>query len=207
MTKSMPAPIVCVYAQADEASYRDLQTYLSLWQRENYIQWLEVSAGNDIEQTMQTYLQQAQFILLLISPDFFAQDHCYRAMHIALQERSRHLVPVVPVLVRASAWKESACGSLLPLPGNERPISEWVHPEQAYEEIHAGLARLLPANLRQKLLQEITRSATAPTSTRARAEAQKPGVVTQPGSMNIDVTTNNGQIGNFYAPIHNETRH
>ena len=155
---------------------------------------------------MQAYLQQAHLILLLISPDFFAYDPCYQAMHIALQERARRQVPVVPVLARASSWKGSMCGNLLALPGNEQPIAEWVHPEQAYEEIRSGLARLLPdnGNFRQKLRQETARPG-AESATLEREEARKHGTIAQPGNVNIrDVVSNQGQIGrDFYGDIHN----
>jgi TIR domain len=198
--------IVCVYTQNDESFYRELQTYLSLWQREGYIQWLETPAGSDAKLMMQAHLQQADLILLLISPDFFAQDDCYSAMKTSLQEQARRQVPVVPVLARASAWKGSVCGNLLALPGNQQPIVEWVHPEQAYEEIRFGLARLLPSdmNFRQKPMQETARSGADPTSPWEREEAQKHGAIAQPGSVNIvNLASNNGHIGNVYGDVHN----
>src|SRR5579859_5480963 len=125
--EASPQKIVCVYTQNDESFYRSLQSYLSLWRRENYIQWLETLAGSDMKITMQGNLQQANLILLLISSDFLEQDHCYSAMQTALQEQAKRGVPVVPVLARTSNWKESACGVLYPLPANERPIAQWSH--------------------------------------------------------------------------------
>ena len=204
-TNNQPPPksIMCVHTQADEPFYHELQIHLSLWQREGYIQWLEIAAGSDMEHTMQAYLQQTHLILLLISPDFFAHDPCYQAMHIALQERARRQVPVVPVLARASSWKGSICGGLLALPGNEQPIAEWAHPEQAYEGIRSGLARLLPGDgkFRQKLMQGTARPGAAP----QHEEARQHEAPAQPGSVNIGkVKSNQGQIGrDFYGDIHN----
>jgi WD40 repeat protein len=142
--KRSPRPILCIYTQQDEPFYRKLQTHLSLWQREGHIQWLETLAGSVVEQTMHVDLQLAELVLLLISPDFFAEDRCYMAMKAALQEQGKRSVPVVPILARASAWKKSACGGLQALPDTEQPIAEWNHPEQAYENIRAGLARFIP---------------------------------------------------------------
>jgi len=65
---------VCIYAQQDELFYRKLQTHLSLWQREGYIQWLKTEAGHDMAQAMHAHLKLADLVLLLISPDFFAED-------------------------------------------------------------------------------------------------------------------------------------
>lgn len=194
--------IVCVYAHHDEPFYRSLQTSLSLWQREGYIRWLEVAVGSDVEQTLHVHLRQAHLLLLLISPDFFEQDRSYRAMHIALQERVRRQVPVVPVLVRASAWKESACGSLDALPTGERPLAEWPHPEQAYEEIRVGLARLLSGegDWRQHMLQGGVRGHVDPAAPRQGQETQ-PAIV-QSGALHIGkISSNRGHIGHIYGDV------
>jgi hypothetical protein len=137
--------IVCIYATRDESFYRELQTYLVLWHTKGHIRWLDISAGVDIEQTLLTFVQQADLILLLISPSFFDPGVCRRAMERALAEQARRNVPVVPVLARASDWKESDCGTLKALPENELPIAEWEHRERAYENIRAGLARFVPS--------------------------------------------------------------
>jgi tetratricopeptide (TPR) repeat protein len=139
-----PTQIVCIYAQPDESFYRDLQIYLVLWQRAQYIAWLEIRAGDDPQQAIQTHLQQADLILLLISPSFFISNSCYRAMKIALREQATRQVPVVSVLIRVSDWKESDCGALKALPENELPIAEWEHRERAYENIRAGLVHFVP---------------------------------------------------------------
>ena len=200
----VPASILCVYTQADERFYRELQTYLSLWQREKYIQWLEISAGSDVGNTMQAYLQQAHLILLLISPDFFAQDFCYDALPTSLLQRGRRQVPVVPVLGRASGWKGSICGHLHALPDNERPIAEWPHPEQAYEAIRSGLASLLTRdkNLQQKLMQGTARSTADSAAHGEHKEAQKQKSNVQPDSPNIiNQASNYGAQGVFNGPI------
>ena len=184
--ESTPKSIVCVHTQVDEPLYRELQTYLSLWQREGYVQWLEISAGSDRDLTMQAHLQQAHLILLLISADFFAEDHCYRAMHISLQEQARRQVPVVPILARASAWQTSACGHLRALPGNEQPIAQWVHPEQAFEEIYVCLARLLPDDFRRKLIQETTSPRANLAASRESEETQKQDSPTPAYTLNFD---------------------
>jgi WD40 repeat protein len=139
-----PTQIVCIYAQRDERFYRELQTHLSLWQREGHIQWLETRGGSHTEQVVHAHLRQADLILLLLSPSFLAQDLCYSAMKVALQEQVNRQIPVVPLLARTCNWKESAAGTLKALPDNERPIALWSHPEQAYENIREGLARLVP---------------------------------------------------------------
>lgn len=192
--ESSSRTIVCVYTQKDESFYLELKTYLSLWQREGYIQWLETLAGNDVKYTLQGHLQQADLILLIISPDFLAHDHCHSALKTSLQEQTRRQVPVVPVLARTSGWKGSAYDYLPTLP-NEQPIAEWDHPERAYEEIRTGLVDLLPGDMsfRQKLMQDTARSST-----------YLHGTSVQSSSVNIvNVGSNIGHIGNIYGDVHN----
>lgn len=137
---------VCFYAMQDESFYRRLKASLSLWEQQGKIGWLETGAGSDLAKAQQEHLRQASLIFLLCSSSFFAEPACYKAMMSALQEHTRRRVPVLPILVRACAWEESACSHLQILPENKRPISEWVHPDQAYESIRRSLIRLSVLN-------------------------------------------------------------
>lgn len=133
---------ICLCSRDDEFFYRKLQASLSLWQQQSKLAWLEIEAGDDIARTRQEHLRQANLVLLLCSSSFFADAACYEAMMAALQEHARRQVPVVPILVRACAWEESACGHLAVLPENKQPINEWAQPDQAYESIRRSLIRL-----------------------------------------------------------------
>lgn len=134
--------IVCFYADEDEPFFRKLQAALSLWQRRGKIEWLEISAGSQVAATRQEHLRRANLVLLLCSASFFAEPTCHAAMMAALEERARRQLPVVPVLLRACAWEESACGGLKVLPENKQPVAEWTHADQAYESIRRSLLRL-----------------------------------------------------------------
>ncbi len=138
--------VVCFYAWQDESFYRKLKDSLSLWQQQHKINWLETVAGSDIARTQQEYLDRASLILLLCSSSFFAEPSCYESMMLALQEQTRRQVPIVPILVRACAWEESACRYMEVLPENKQPIDQWLHPDQAYESIRRSLIRLFPLN-------------------------------------------------------------
>jgi WD40 repeat protein len=139
-----PKAIVCIYAGRDEPFYHELQTHLFIWQNKGHIRWLELDAGANVGETWQVFIQHADMILLLVSADFFVTRVCHKAMEYALAEQAKRDVPVVPVLARVCIWKESDCGELGALPGNELPIAEWEHRERAYENIRVGLARRLP---------------------------------------------------------------
>ena len=133
---------LCLYADSDALFYQKLKTALSQWQQQGKIKWLEISAGDPIAPLQQRHIRQANLILLLCSADFFATPTCYTAMLAALRERAQRQLAVVPILVRACAWDESPCGNLNILPENELPLSEWTHPDQAYESIRRSLIQI-----------------------------------------------------------------
>jgi WD40 repeat protein len=135
--------VVCVCASSDQQWYEEIKTYLVLWERSGTLTWLDVPAGANTSHTQGDHLLHADLILLLLSPTFFAVHRCYDALFRALHEREQRQVPVVPIIVHACDWQESAAGALRPLPDSALPLAEWTHPERAYGQIRAGLARLL----------------------------------------------------------------
>jgi hypothetical protein len=60
-----PTQIVCIYTMRDELFYRELQTYLVLWQNRGAIYWLELGAGDDVERTLLAFVQQADLTIFL----------------------------------------------------------------------------------------------------------------------------------------------
>ena len=61
----------------------------------------EILPGEEWEQAIDTHLNTANLILLLISPDFMASDYCYgKEMHRALERHQAGTYCVVPILLR-----------------------------------------------------------------------------------------------------------
>lgn len=136
--------VMCVYSQPDEPFYLQLKKSLNLWERQGHVRWLELRPGDELAATWQSYVRCADLILLLLSPDFFADELCYQTMHLALQERTSRQVPVVPILIRAVNWRLSACKDLAILPHNEQPVASWTLIDEAYASIGADFVRLVP---------------------------------------------------------------
>lgn len=81
MTEALtPVEIFCSYAHEDEMWLRKLETHLSLLKRQGLISlWHDrlIVPGTDWANTIDTHLEMASVILLLVSADFFASDYCY----------------------------------------------------------------------------------------------------------------------------------
>ncbi len=76
----MPVKIFFCYAHKDEALLKKLKAHLRPLQRQGLIDvWYdrEISAGTEWEHEISQHLDEAQIILLLVSPDFMNSDYCY----------------------------------------------------------------------------------------------------------------------------------
>src|SRR5437588_2687341 len=86
---SPPLSVFCAAAPADEALLAQWETFLlPLVEHAHLIScWSErhLSAGEPTEQERVRHLDQADLILLLLSPDFFASQTCLEVMRRALQ--------------------------------------------------------------------------------------------------------------------------
>ena len=134
------------YAHADESYRSKLEKHLKLLQRQGVIDaWHDrkIGAGEEWEAVLQGHLENAQIILLLISPDFMASDYCYDIeMKRALERHRQGEARVVPVALRPVDNYAAPFMHLQGLPPGFRPISEWDNEDRAFAEIALGIRRL-----------------------------------------------------------------
>ncbi len=61
-----------------------------------------IVAGEDFDQEIDEHLQDADIILLLVSPDFLASDYCYKKeMARALEKHQNGEARVIPVILQS----------------------------------------------------------------------------------------------------------
>src|SRR2546425_6936853 len=98
-----PLEIFCCYAHEDEALLNKLKTHLKPLQRQGLIDiWYDrdITAGTEREREIDSHLNTAQIILLLISPDFMASDYYYSVeMKRALGRHESGEARVIPVIL------------------------------------------------------------------------------------------------------------
>ena len=131
------------YTHVDEALRDELEKHLTLLQRQGYItQWHDrrIDAGMEWAHTIDTHLDTAALILLLISPDFIASDYCYTLeMTRALERHDRNNACVIPIILRPVDWQSSSFGRLQALPTNGKPITTWRNRDEAFFTIAKGI--------------------------------------------------------------------
>src|SRR5205085_5289211 len=89
------------YAHEDERLRKELEKHLALMKRQKLISaWHDrnIGAGTEWANEIDTHLNTARIILLLISPDFIASDYCYSIeMTRALERHKAGEARVIPI--------------------------------------------------------------------------------------------------------------
>ena len=142
-----PVEIFCSYAHEDEAWLRKLETHLSLLKRQGLVSlWYDrlIAPGTNWAKTIDTHLETASVILLLVSADFFVSDYCCGIeMKRALEREAAGEARVVPILVRPVDWKSTPFAHLQALPTDAKPIVSWRDKDTALTDVVAGIRRVL----------------------------------------------------------------
>lgn len=144
-SRSVPTIYIC-YAREDEPFANKLQSHLRLLENERLVNlWRTRSIMPDIHyrEEFDTNLEEAQIILLLVSPDFIASDYCYSSeMQRALERHQAGEAFVVPVILRPVLWQETPLGSLQALPIGARPITMWHDMDDAFSSITEEIGKI-----------------------------------------------------------------
>ncbi|HLZ55694.1 MAG TPA: FxSxx-COOH system tetratricopeptide repeat protein [Ktedonosporobacter sp.] len=139
--------VFCSYAQADEAWLLQLEKHLSLLQRQGLIKlWQKrrLVAGADWAKAIDTHLETASVILLLISADFLASDYCSGVeMQRALQRQKVGEAHVIPILLHPTDCKDAPFAHLQALPTGAKPLSTWKNKAEALANVAAGIRRAI----------------------------------------------------------------
>lgn len=135
------------YSHKDERYRQRLDISLVQLQRNHLISiWYDkkILPGQEWDREIDTNLENADIILLLISPDFLASDFAYsQEMLRAVERHQAGSATVVPIIVRPSDWQDSPVGALQALPSAGRPVSKWPNRDQAWLDVAQGLRRLI----------------------------------------------------------------
>ncbi|XGV95306.1 MAG: tetratricopeptide repeat protein [Leptolyngbya sp. BL-A-14] len=131
------------YSHKDEEWRDQLAAHLSNLQRQNVIhQWhdRQILPGTEWNGEIDSHLNQANIILLLVSADFLASDYCWDVeVKYAMQRHHAGSARVVPILLRPTDWQGAPFSKLQPLPTDARPITRWPDRDEALLNVAQGL--------------------------------------------------------------------
>lgn len=145
ISSTAPIEVFFSYAHEDEELKDELVKHLSFLKRQGVITaWhdREITAGTEWADEIDTHLNTARIILLLISSDFLASDYCYDIELTRAMER--HVTGeacIIPIILREVDWKGAVFGKLQALPKNAEPITNWVNRDQAFADVARGIRK------------------------------------------------------------------
>ncbi len=139
----MMLSIFISYAHRDEPLLKELEEHLALLQNQRVITtWhdRDISAGTEWEREIDTHLNTAHIILLLISASFLASKYCYSTeMKRAMERHKAGEACVIPVILRPVDWKGAPFGRLQALPTKAQPITSWSDRDEAFLDVAKGI--------------------------------------------------------------------
>jgi hypothetical protein len=134
------------YSHQDESLRDELEKHLAILKHQGIVTtWHDrrLRAGEFLQQAIDARLDEADVVLLLVSPDFLASDYCYgREMRRALERHDKGQAVVIPVILRPCDWQEAPFGRLLALPKDGKPVTKFRDPDEAFLEVTRAIRAL-----------------------------------------------------------------
>jgi hypothetical protein len=136
----------CSYSHRDELYKDQLLAHLSPLRRRGVINvWHDrrLTAGDDVHGAIAAELDQADIVLLLVSPDFINSDYCYDIeMRRALERHAAGECRVVPVIVRACDWSDTPFAQLVAIPRDGLPVASWPDQDEAFTDVAKAIRKV-----------------------------------------------------------------
>ena len=135
------------YAHADEPLRKQLRTHLSALEREGLVHaWddRQILGGENWAAEIDSKLEQADVVLLLVSADFIESDYCVgKEMKRALERNAdpQDRAIVIPVILKRCDWETMRFAKLQALPAGARPLVDWKTEDDYYTAVAKGLRR------------------------------------------------------------------
>ncbi len=161
LTMGILIELICCYARKDEADLERLIAQLRALERANLIHiWRDrqILPGEPFDDAINTHMESAQIILLIVSSNFINSDYCYeKEMPRALKRQESGEARVLPVILHPCAWEDTLLGTLQALPTDGKPISDskyWPNEHNALLDVTRGVRKIARELQVQNLAQE-----------------------------------------------------
>ncbi|WP_239113229.1 toll/interleukin-1 receptor domain-containing protein [Shimia biformata] len=155
----MAARVFMSYSHKDEALRDELEVQLAMLKRQGLIDvWHDrrMVAGDRLDWTISKELDEADIVILLISPDFLASEYCYKIEKGRALERHREgTARLISVILRPCDWTHTDLAQFLVTPTDGKPITTWPNRDEAFLDvtnwIRGAIAEISAANEPQEV--------------------------------------------------------
>ena len=131
------------YAHEDEDVLRPLKNHLKALEQQDLVSvWTDrsIRPGSDWQSEIDSQLETADLVLLLVSADFLASDYCIGVeMERALERHEAGECLVIPIVVRPVSWDHLELSALQALPRDAKAIKDWSSLDAACVDVVDGI--------------------------------------------------------------------
>ncbi len=142
-----PIEILFSYAHEDEKLRTRLEKHLSSLKNQQRIEWWydeKILPGAKWGDSISTYLDKVDIILLLISANFIASNYCNTVeLKRALERHEKGEVRVIPVILSPCDWHDEPFAVLQAVTKNGTPVEEWSNLDSALLDVAKGIKRVV----------------------------------------------------------------
>ena len=137
------------YSHKDEDLKDELYVHLATLRRQGKIQaWQDrdIDAGTEWDGAIKDNFNEADIILLLITPRFIASDYCYdKETQWAIERHEKGDARVIPIIMKPCDWQDTVFSKLQVLPKDGKPVTKWDDQDEALVNVVKGLRRVVEA--------------------------------------------------------------
>lgn len=133
-------------SERDATFCQDLVKQLAPLRLQNMLHNWDVSMvppGVDRDSAVRARLGQSELFAVLISPDYLADDGCFRQMEAIRRQQSARPGAVVPILIRSCNYDLLPIGQLQVLPRSLRAIAQHEDTDSAWAEVVREIHQLV----------------------------------------------------------------
>ena len=135
----MAVRVFISYSHKDEALRNQLEVQLAMLKRQGLVEiWHDrrLVAGDRLDWTISEELDNADIILLLVSPDFLASDYCYKIEKgRALERHHTGEARLISVILRPCDWQHTDLAEFVVTPRDGKPITQWPDRDEAFLDV------------------------------------------------------------------------
>jgi GUN4-like/TIR domain len=172
----MSVTVFFSYSHKDEALRDKLSEHLSILKRNQVIQdWhdRQIGAGAEWATEIDTNLNAADIILLLISSSFLNSEYCWgNELQQAMKRHEAGEACVIPVILRPVDWQGAIFGKLQAFPKDARPVTLWENEDAALMNVAQGIRTAAERIAQQKQAQrpalQILQGSSLPTDSKTQ---------------------------------------
>jgi len=144
------------YSHLDEENVKDFIKHIAPLKDKGLIkEWYDrkIEAGKDFDDTIFNNLENADIVCLFISANFLSSDSCKNEKNRALELRTKKGIAVVPIILSHCGWLDDKnISSLLALPEDGKPITEFSDVNKAWFTVYEELKNVIENEIKIKQL-------------------------------------------------------